>query len=276
MKNLAQGYIPREMIAKGKTKEIWTTDDADIINARATNDITAGDGAKHDTFAGKAVFANQTTCNVFKFLQGHGIPLAFIAQYDAVSFLAKHCEMISYEIVIRRKAWGSYLKRHPLIPKGFEFADPKVEFYLKTTGKQWNGIILPVDDPLIVFEDGVAKLFRPDMPLDGQEPFMILTDYPLRGWPSERKVMEWIAEQIFIALENKWRSLDYQLVDLKIEFGKDLDGNIVVADVIDNDSWRVLTKEGEHLDKQIYRDGGNLDDVAAKYRKVMELTDKFN
>jgi phosphoribosylaminoimidazole carboxylase PurE protein len=44
--------------------------------------------------------------------------------------------------------------------------------------------------------------------------------------------------------------------------------------VIDNDSWRVI-ENGSYIDKQVYRDGGALDDVAAKYRLVAEATSRF-
>ena len=64
------------------------------------------------------------------------------------------------------------------------------------------------------------------------------------------------------------------LVDLKVEFGYDTKGRLLLADVIDNDSWRVI-EDGSYIDKQVYRDGGALDDVAAKYRRVAEITDRF-
>ena len=44
--------------------------------------------------------------------------------------------------------------------------------------------------------------------------------------------------------------------------------------MIDNDSWRVI-ENGAYIDKQVYRDGGALDDVAAKYRLVAEITGRF-
>ena len=44
--------------------------------------------------------------------------------------------------------------------------------------------------------------------------------------------------------------------------------------MIDNDSWRVL-ENGAYIDKQVYRDGGTLDTVAAKYRQVAETTGHF-
>ncbi len=276
MKNLAEGYSPRGLIVKGKTKEIWSTDDSGVVIAKSTNDITAGDGAKHDTFPGKADLANQTTCNVFNLLQRYHIPLAFIGQRDANSFLAKSCQMVAYEVVIRRLAWGSYLKRHPKTPKGWEFFEPVTEIYLKTTGRKWGDLDIPVDDPLVVFEtNGKVKLYRPDKPESEQMSFVVLLDYPLRDLPEKLVEMKRIAQSVFLVIEDAWKRTGYILVDLKIEFGIDPAGNLVLADVIDNDSWRVVTSNWDHIDKQVYRDGGNLDDVAKRYQLVAELTGKF-
>ena len=49
---------------------------------------------------------------------------------------------------------------------------------------------------------------------------------------------------------------------------------LLLADVIDNDSWRVIMN-GSHVDKQIYREGGNLSQVIKNYKKVRDLTGRF-
>ena len=86
--------------------------------------------------------------------------------------------------------------------------------------------------------------------------------------------MERIARQAFLVLEKAWQLEGGTLVDFKVEFGIDTKGNLLLADVIDNNSWRVL-ESGAYIDKQVYRDGGALDDVAAKYRHVAEITSRF-
>jgi phosphoribosylaminoimidazole carboxylase/phosphoribosylaminoimidazole-succinocarboxamide synthase len=87
--------------------------------------------------------------------------------------------------------------------------------------------------------------------------------------------MSRIARQTFLALEKAWQLEGGTLVDLKVEFGYDSKGNLLLADVIDNDSWRVL-ESGSYIDKQVYRDGGALDDVVAKYRRVADITSRFH
>ena len=95
--------------------------------------------------------------------------------------------------------------------------------------------------------------------------------------PDECKIfpeMRRIARQAFLVLEKAWQLEGGTLVDFKVEFGFDAKGRLLLADVIDNNSWRVL-ENGAYIDKQVYRDGGALDDVAAKYRRVAEITGHF-
>ena len=61
---------------------------------------------------------------------------------------------------------------------------------------------------------------------------------------------------------------------MKVEFGIASDGSLLLADVIDNDSSRVI-EDGAYIDKQLYRDGGDLSDVARKYQLVEQLTARF-
>ena len=268
------------LVAEGKTKKIHLVKgSSDRVTVVAKDDITAGDGAKHDIIPDKGRLATATTCNVFRLLKACGLPVAFAEQDSAISFAAPKCLMLPYEVVVRREAHGSYLKRNPHLAKGQLFPQALVEFYLKTKDKNWKGKPLIADDPFMQFAEDAKqiRLFNPAKPLQGQEPFLVLAGSEVFGRDDEGQIfpeMRRIARQAFLVLEKAWQLEGGTLVDLKVEFGFDAKGSLLLADVIDNDSWRVL-EGGSYIDKQVYRDGGALDDVAAKYRHVAEITSHF-
>ncbi len=266
-------YERGELIAEGKTKRIWEVRGwPHLCIAESKDDITAGDGAKHDVMSGKAAMANQTTCNVFELLRREGVPVAFHEQLDETSFLAERREMLPWEVVARRRAWGSFLKRYPEFTQGFRFDPLLVEFFLKTSGKTFEGHPLPEDDPFALIERDSVALYNPKLPMKDQNPFLVLPR--VRG-TEHYGAMHRITDHTFEVLETAWAAVGGDLIDFKIEFGLNQQGHVDIADVIDNDSWRVLGQNGEHIDKQAYRDGADLADVTAKYRYVAELTSRF-
>ena len=269
------------LVTEGKTKKIHLIDsNPDLVTVVSKDDITAGDGAKHDIIPDKGRLANATTSNVFRLLKACGLPVAFVEQDSATSFVAPKCLMLPYEVVVRREAHGSYLKRNPHFSKGQLFPQLIVEFFLKTKDKNWKGKPLVCDDPLLKYAEGTSQiqLFNPAQQMHGQEPFLILAESEVFGHDEEWKLfadMRHIARDAFLVLEKAWQLEGGTLVDFKVEFGFDSEGHLLLADVIDNDSWRVI-ESGSYIDKQVYRDGGALEDVASKYRRVAGITSHFH
>lgn len=268
------------LLAEGKTKRIYAVKDSPgLVLVVSKDDITAGDGKKHDLLPGKAVLSTTTACNVFEYLASRGIPTAFIERDNVNSFVAQHCDMLPYEVVVRREAHGSYLKRHPDLERRHRFSNLLVEIFLKTSGKVWRDHLLPCDDPLMQhFPEGrKVLLFDPAEPFTGM-PFLELDDAEVFTRVDEQHMlvgMSRTARDVFIHLESAWQKVGGTLVDFKVEFGVTPAGTLLLADVIDNDSWRVLWDD-EYIDKQVYRDGGELQDVISRYRRVAELTANFS
>lgn len=256
--------LPKK-ISEGKTKIIWQTNNPNFVRIESKNQITAGDGLRKDIIRGKAEIATTTTANVFKLLKKKRIPTHFVKQISANSFKAKSCSMIPFECVARRIATGSIVQRNPEIKKGQRFEDTPVEFYLKDDQRH---------DPIILFENSKGKLFDPHHPLKDQKPIgeINLKTFGLRQ--KDIKEMIRITKSVIEILETAWERQGVVIMDVKIEFGKDMKGKIIVADVIDNDSWRIK-KNGKHLDKQVYREGGSLKMVRNNYTQVAELTRQF-
>ncbi len=267
-------------ISEGKTKRIIEKkDDLTRVILLAKDDITAGDGAKHDVIPDKGRIATQTACNVFRLLKDCKIPVAFDAQGGPDWFIAPKCQMLPYEVVTRREAHGSFLKRAPHLAKGQLFPRLIVEFFLKTKDRRWQQHELTCDDPYMIWDEAAAtiSLYHPAKPFATQQPFLVMAESEVFTQPGESELfveMSRRARQTFLVLEKAWQLLGRKLVDMKVEFGIDPSGHLLLADVIDNDSWRVL-EDGAYIDKQIYRDGGELSDVVRSYQLVERLTARF-
>lgn len=256
---------------EGKTKRIVAIDAVRLI---AKDDITAGDGAKHDVIPGKAVWATATTCNIFEFYKAFGLPLAYIGRDTDESFVAYRCRMIKLEVVVRGSAYGSYLKRNPNVREATKFDNPLVELYLKTSDRRWNHYKLPCDDPLMLVDrtKQIAELYVPNEPLTNG-PFLRLPfDHLFEGKDEDRvDLIAAIAARAYRLLRTGFEQFMLDYVDFKLEFGIRPDGRLVIADVVDSDSGRLM-KNGVHISKQRYRDGDGLPTVAEIYEHVADLT----
>ncbi len=242
------------LLAEGKTKRIYACpEDASLVYIVSKDQITAGDGARRNELAGKSRWSTITTANVFSLLNAEEIATHFVRQIDDVTLLARRCSMLPIEQVQRRIATGSYLKRHPEVSEGTRFEPVRVETFLKDDARH---------DPQISADEIVSM-----------------------GFASAHEV-GWMAQQgrrVFETLERAWATLDVTLVDLKIEFGRGEQGNLLVADVIDNDSWRLWPggDKNRMLDKQVYRNLPNvtaddLQGIAERYALVAQLTAKLH
>lgn len=264
------------VIDEGKTKEIIRDSRlrSDIVIIKSKPDITARDGEKHDFMPGKDDAANETTCNCFELLEGKGICTHFLGHRDKVSFYAWKMQMLRVEVVIREIAVGSYLKRNPTIAEGTVFKPLVVELFFKNN---------KLRDPFMLWNEKkkAFEIYKPDQPITPASYIRDLLpnelssrdDYILT--PKEIEEIRATAGRVFLILKEAWEELGLTLFDMKIEFGWSPKGELLLADVIDNDSWR-LRKGTKVLDKDVYRDGSQpLEDVGENYAQVAKLTKLF-
>jgi phosphoribosylaminoimidazole-succinocarboxamide synthase len=242
-----------ERLAEGKTKIIYAHPTDPRLAVMVQKDaISAGDGARRNTIEGKGSLSGRTAANVFMLLGHAGIATHFVEAPSERAMVVQRCTMIPLEVVMRRLATGSYLKRNPQVSEGQRFDPVLVEFFIKDDARHD-----PQMQPDEIVAAGVAT-------------------------SEEIKAMAETGRRVFDVLERAWSAQGIVLVDMKIEFGRTASGDLVVADMIDNDSWRLWPSgQKEHmLDKQVYRNmqivtSDGLDAVKQKYLKVAELTDHF-
>ena len=275
---MAEKEICNHPIIEGKTKSIFS-DTNDNVIVFSNDNITAGDGARQDKIIGKGALSTKTTCQVFSLLKACGIPVAFNRQISDTTFSAPFCSMLPYEVVVRRRPLGSYLKRHPETAKDTIFSPLLLEFFLKTKNREWKHHQLVSDDPYLIHDHEAKKirLYDPKKPAS-DKPFLVISEDEVFTQKNEIDLlfhMSRIARQTFLILEKAWQLQGYQLIDFKVEFGLARSGELLLADVIDSDSWRVLDENGDHIDKQLYRNGNDLDVVKTKFELAAELTSRF-
>ena len=241
------------LLAEGKTKQIYAhPENSELAYMVNKDQITAGDGARRNELVGKSRWSTITMANVYRLLNAQGIATHLVEQIDDVTVLIKRCTMLPIEQVMRRIATGSYLKRTPGAQEGDRFDPVLVETFLKDDANH---------DPQIWEKDIIE-----------------------RGLATKEEI-DWMAEEgrrVFEILERAWASVDVTLVDLKIEFGRDVQGKLLVADVIDNDSWRIWPggDKTRMLDKQVYRNlqevtEQDMQGIADRYALVADLTGRL-
>jgi phosphoribosylaminoimidazole-succinocarboxamide synthase len=239
-------------LAEGKTKIIYAAPDpgSDLVYMVHKDAITAGDGAKRDLIAGKGELSCRTTSAVFRYLERQGIATHYVEMLDERTMLVRRAEMLPIEWVARRLATGSYVRRTG-VTEGTRFDPIVLELFLKDDARH---------DPQITAEEAI------DLGLCTEEEVGIALK---------------MTERVFLTLEEAWAAQGIQLVDLKIELGRSPAG-LLVADVIDNDSWRLWPggRREEMLDKQVYRDlvsrdAEALEDVRRRYVEVAGRVEAF-
>ncbi|CAD5221948.1 unnamed protein product [Bursaphelenchus okinawaensis] len=251
--------MPSSPIAQGKTKAIYAIpSDENKVLVKSLDSLTAFNAQRKNELEGKSAAASKTTCNIFRYLNSCGVKTHFIREVSDTEFEALSCQMIPIEWVARRIATGSFLKRNPGVKEGYTFTPPQIETFFKDDAN---------DDP----QWSRAQILEAGFKFNGRK--ITIHEY---NWMSRATSV------IFRILEKAWRTVGCVLVDMKIEFGVTKKGDLVLADVIDNDSWRVWPNGDRRLqlDKQVYRDLPQVTDEALRevkknYERVAELTADF-
>jgi phosphoribosylaminoimidazole-succinocarboxamide synthase len=228
-----------ELLYEGKAKRLYKTEDEDKLIAEFKDDLTAFNAEKKGSESGKGALNCKISTELFDLLQKSGMKTHLIETLDDNNQLVKKVDIIPIEVVVRNTATGSLSKRLG-VEDGKVLPFTLVEFYLKDDD---------LNDPIITDDHCILLEL-----VDDRSKLEILKD---RGLHINRILKEFFAK----------RGLN--LIDFKVEFGIDKDGEIILSDEISPDSCRFWDMEsGEKLDKDRFRQ--NLGNVKVAYEEVLK------
>ncbi|AZU60205.1 phosphoribosylaminoimidazolesuccinocarboxamide synthase [Neobacillus mesonae] len=229
----------RELLYEGKAKRIYATDDEQIVLVEYKDSATAFNGQKKAEITGKGRLNNEITSLLFSKLKEHRIDSHFIKRVSDIEQLVKKVTIIPLEVVVRNAAAGSMAKRLG-IEEGRPLTTPLVEFYLKND---------ELGDPL------VTKSHILELEAATAEEISVLREKAL---------------QINEVLSNFFADLGIRLIDFKLEFGKDSEGQILLADEISPDTCRLWDKKtNKKLDKDVFR--RDLGSLTEAYETILQI-----
>lgn len=227
----------KEFIYEGKAKQIFSTDDENMVIIHYKDDATAGNGAKKGTIVNKGIINNKITAKIFKALEENGIKTHLVEVLNDRDQLCQKVTIFPLEVTVRNIIAGSMSKR--------------------------LGIAEGTIPPETIYEIG----YKND---DLGDP--LINDYHayvLGVKKEELKTIYTMTEKINQILIKIFDEIGIKLVDFKIEFGKNSVGEIILADEITPDTCRLWDKEtGAKLDKDRFRrDMGNIEEAYIEVAK---------
>ena len=230
--------MEKKALYEGKAKIMYATENPEELLVYYKDDATAGNGAKKGTIVGKGIMNNKMTAFFFDLLAKHGIEHHYISMPSEREMLVKKLDIIPLEVIIRNVAAGSLAQRLGL-EEGTPMKMPIIEFCYKNDD---------LGDPMVNRYHILAMELASEAELAEIERASLKINEILVKFLKEKKV---------------------DLIDFKLEFGRDKNGKVILADEISPDNCRFWDSDThEKLDKDRFRrDLGNVEDA---YKEMLK------
>lgn len=231
--------VRRKQIYEGKAKILFEGPEPGTIIQYFKDDATAFNNKKHDVLEGKGVLNNRISEFIMLGLERIGIPTHFIKRLNMREQLVRHVEIVPLEVVVRNVAAGQICKRLG-IDDGTVLPRSIIEFYYKNDD---------LGDP-IVSEEHITAF----------------------NWANPQEIDDMMAMALRINdyLSGMFGAVGIKLIDFKVEFGRQYEGEmmrLILADEISPDCCRLHDMEtDEIMDKDRFRQ--DLGKVTDAYREV--------
>lgn len=222
------------------SKRFTHEDNSTIITF--TDNVSAFSGLKKAKFANKGKLNNDISAHVFEFLDSKGIVTQFIEKIDDHSQRVHMVKMIPIEVIVRNTAAGPWMES-----LGFKHGDILTEAIIEYRYKNHS-----LKDPLINSTHIHA------LNMCTREELQLVNELSLK---------------INVLLSEYFSKKAMNLIDIKLEFGFDEKGNLLLADSITPDTMRIWDSESlEPMDKDVFRkDLGKLDQA---YQEVYDRLER--
>lgn len=230
------------LLYEGKAKQVYSTEDENEYIVYFKDDATAFNGEKKAEISSKGILNNKISTIMFEMLHDKQITTHFVKSLSEREMLVKKVQILPLEVIVRNITAGSFCKRVG-IEEGLVLDEPIFEICYKNDD---------YGDPILNDDHAVA------MKLANRDELQFLRTETL-------KINE-IMKKFFL-------NMNLKLVDFKLEFGKDIDGNIILADEISPDTCRLWDVDtNEKLDKDRFR--RDLGDLVKGYEEVLARMNK--
>jgi len=225
------------LLYEGKAKQVYSTENKNEFIVYFKDDATAFNGEKKAKISSKGILNNKISTIMFEMLHENQINTHFLKSLSDREMLVKRVEILPLEVIVRNITAGSFCKKYG-IEEGIVLDEPIFELCYKND---------EYGDPMLNDDHAVA------MNLATREEIAFLKEQTL-------KINE-LMKDFFL-------KMDLKLVDFKLEFGKDSEGNIILADEISPDTCRLWdVNTNEKLDKDRFRK--DLGDLVQGYEEVL-------
>jgi len=221
---------------RGKAKTVFHTDSPDHLILEFRNDTSAFDGEKIEQLERKGEVNNKFNHFIMQKLEAAGVPTQVESLLSDTECVVKKLDMIPVECVVRNFAAGSLCRRLG-VEEGIALTPPTFEFFLKNDA---------LHDPMV------------------NDYHIIAFEWATQDQIDKMKALTFKVNEVLTEL---FASGDMLLVDYKLEFGVDSQGNIVLGDEFSPDGCRLWDKETRNkMDKDRFRQG--LGSVVETYIEV--------
>ncbi|MEG0958210.1 MAG: phosphoribosylaminoimidazolesuccinocarboxamide synthase [Erysipelotrichaceae bacterium] len=231
-----------KMLYEGKAKQVFETEKEDEICIHYKDDATAFNGLKKDSIQNKGIMNNKITTLIYEYLISKNIPTHYIETLNERDQRCVKVDIIPLEVIVRNIIAGSCAK-HLGLEEGIKPEEVIIEICYKKD---------ELGDPMINDSHAIALKLVTRKELD---------------------IIYSLTKKINVALIELFNEISIDLIDFKIEFGKDKNGTILLADEISPDTCRLWdSKTQEKLDKDRFR--RDLGRVEEAYLEILQRLDK--